>query len=322
MPIMLDNLPFGFTNDGERATLHVLKSPTVEVDVSDYGATVVGIRCLDKFSRMDDVISGFSGVHGYERHSKQIGSVVEHGCSEQNGRSSDNSIGKKIWKSETNGTRSVTFKYVRRDDEDGQKGNVNLFVKYKLQGSQLQVQHMATTDRDTTINMTNKLYFNLSGHTLWSDLKHHLVTLYSNSYIDSYGETRSVENTVFDLRKPTFLSNDRIVGIQPTQEKPNGRSFCLSPSEHKKLVARIKHVSNGRIVTIETSQPFVSLDCASDFDLVEGKNGVKYNRHSCVAVTPQNHPPCSEKIDAPQRVNLKAGDSFGHSTWYSFSHTL
>lgn len=56
--------PFGKTANGEPVTLYTLSSATVEVDIIDYGAAIVSIRCPDRFNIMDDIVAGFSDVKG------------------------------------------------------------------------------------------------------------------------------------------------------------------------------------------------------------------------------------------------------------------
>lgn len=64
MPSMHRCRPFGVTSDGHQASLYTLVAPSVEVDVTNYGATIVAIRCLDRYGSMDDIVAGFPNVEG------------------------------------------------------------------------------------------------------------------------------------------------------------------------------------------------------------------------------------------------------------------
>lgn len=73
----------------------------------------------------------------------------------------------KIWAVEEQTKHLAVFKTSLKDLEDGFPGNRTFQVKYEFADDELQITFEATTDKDTFINMTNHVYFNL-------DIENHL----------------------------------------------------------------------------------------------------------------------------------------------------
>ena len=56
--------PFGLTYDGQQAALYTLTNGVAEVDVSNYGATLVSIRIPDQGGQYRDLLLGEDDVQG------------------------------------------------------------------------------------------------------------------------------------------------------------------------------------------------------------------------------------------------------------------
>lgn len=67
----------------------------------------------------------------------------------------------------------------------------------------------------------------------------------------------------------------------------------------------MEHAMNGRIMTVETTQPGVQLYTANYFDNVLGKNGVKYNKQSCLALETQNWPDAVNRVCFFHEIQLR-----------------
>ena len=61
------------------------------------------------------------------------------------------------------GTRSVTLRRTSPDGENGFPGTLDVAVTYAVRGHELSIEHTATTDRPTVVNLTNHAYLNLAG---------------------------------------------------------------------------------------------------------------------------------------------------------------
>ena len=67
---------FGTNADGRPVTLWTLRNGSMEVDVTDHGATLVAVRVPDRAGFLGDVILGFDDVRGYQSDQNQY-----FGCS-------------------------------------------------------------------------------------------------------------------------------------------------------------------------------------------------------------------------------------------------
>ena len=80
-------------------------------------------------------------------------------------------------------------------------------VTYTLTATnELIVDYHATTDRPTPVNLTQHVYFNLTGAA--RDVRDHVLQIPAERYLPvdedliPTGETAAVENTPFDFRRP------------------------------------------------------------------------------------------------------------------------
>lgn len=72
------------------------------------------------------------------------------------------------------------------------------------------------------VNLNTHAYFNLNGHNSNTLITDHIITLYSDYYTPTFnnaivptGEIKSVNGTVFDLRRPTVIGSviDRVSDV-------------------------------------------------------------------------------------------------------------
>lgn len=70
----------------------------------------------------------------------------------------------------------VRFSRLSPDGEEGYPGNMRVVVEYRWddESHTLRIGYYAETDRTTIVNLTNHVYFNLSGHDSGSCLEHEL----------------------------------------------------------------------------------------------------------------------------------------------------
>lgn len=98
------------------------------------------------------------------------------------------------------------------ENGSGHPGNVQISLKYCLQGSSLLIEYKASTNKACPVNLTNHSYFNLSGTPNLGD---HELLINSNRILDldknllPTGKFIEVSGTDFDFKKMKAIGKSR-----------------------------------------------------------------------------------------------------------------
>ncbi len=228
---------FGKTTDGRVVHRYVLRnSKGVEAVIIDYGADLVSLKVPDRDGKVADIVLGYDDVAGYEGDKSYFGATIgRYGNRIAGGQftldgkvfhlpknDGPNSLhggspgfNKRLW---TGVPRSradaqiLELTYTSADGEEGYPGTLKVKVTYTLpkEKNELRIDYLATTDKDTVVNLTNHSYFNLTGDMNQKILAHELL-LHAAEFtpVDSTlipaGELRRVSGTPFDFTKGTAI---------------------------------------------------------------------------------------------------------------------
>jgi aldose 1-epimerase len=191
---------FGKAN-GQNIELYVLTNRNgVEAKIITYGGALVSLKVPDRNGRFDDVVLGYDNLDGYLKGSSYFGALIgRYGNRIANGRFTLNGkefnlaannganhlhggnkgFDKVVWMAKPIKTsRGVGLKlsYLSRDGEEGYPGTLSVSVIYTLTNqNELKIDYLATTDKDTVVNLTHHSYFNLAGHGNGNILAHELT---------------------------------------------------------------------------------------------------------------------------------------------------
>ena len=244
---MISEKTFGslFTPEGilKKVSLYDLSSPgnRLSVTLCDLGARITGIRASLPSGEVRDLARGFDSLDAYLRAPGYLGAVVgrygnrigrgrftlggkEYSLFRNDGNNhlhgGKDGFDKKIWKAvKSDGPEpSVTFSMSSPDMDEGYPGKLDVSVRYTLTSAGLRLDYTAVTDAPTYVNLTNHVYFNLSGSGSVCD---HFVTLDADKFIPTdtelipTGEIRKVDGSVFDLR------NGRLIGEAAGSDDPD-----------------------------------------------------------------------------------------------------
>jgi aldose 1-epimerase len=337
---------FGSDHNGQPATLWTLSNGSMEIDVTDHGATLVAVRVPDRAGFLGDVNLGFDDVSGYESDSNQyFGCTTGRVCNRiANGEftldgydyvlaknnapnhlhgGASRSFDKVHWLAKSSidddGCPSMRFSYLSRDGEEGYPGNLQVSVTYTLKdNNQLQIDYEAQTDKRTLVNLTNHAYWNLGGagsptvldHALRVDASHYTPT---DATLIPTGAIAQVVGTELDFREsqPLGLFIDALVDT-PALGYDHNLVLNGEPGTLRR-VAELRHKPSGRCMTIETTEPSLQVYTGNYLRGQTGKGGKQYAQRSAVCLETQHHPDAVHHDTFPSTI-LEPGELFASTT--------
>eukprot|EP01135_Chromosphaera_perkinsii_P006598 Nk52_evm23s553 gene=Nk52_evmTU23s553 len=174
---------------GEIVNLYTLRNSSgrMEVDVCDYGATVVAIRVPDASpnSPLGDVVTGFKSLKGYLNGKCYFGATVgrvanrigagEFSIGDEKYSVAKNhppnalhggviGFDKQVWKLISSSASSMTLELFSPHMQEGYPGDLTIQTKYTVtEDNALDIEYRASVKgHPTAINLTNHSYFNLA----------------------------------------------------------------------------------------------------------------------------------------------------------------
>jgi aldose 1-epimerase len=347
---------FGKTRQGEAVDLYTITNARgTEVSITNYGGTITSLKVADKSGALADVVLGFESLEGYLQElylqeNPYFGAIIgrygnriargkftlqgrEYTLATNNGQNHLHGgvcgFDKVVWKAEefqSAGEGGLVLQYTSRDGEEGYPGTLDVRVSYTLsQQDELRIDYSATTDKETVINLTNHVYFNLSGNARQTILGHQLqlnanrIVAIDKTSIPT-GELLDVAGTPFDFREAMAIG-ERINARHEQLENGIGydHTFVLAEEEGMKLAARVLEPGSGRVMEIFTTEPGVQLYTGNYLKgNLEGKEGVLYQHRSGFCLETQHFPDSPNQPHFPSVV-LRPGQRYQNSSSYRFS---
>jgi aldose 1-epimerase len=347
MAASISKTEFGKTPDGATVDLYTLTNATGSVcKIMTYGAVVTELHVPDRAGRMADVVLGFDNLAQYVTESPCFGATVGRfanriakGKFSIDGQAYTLAINngpntlhgglkgfdKVVWKAEgaeaADGPQ-VVLSHLSPDGNEGFPGNLNVKVTYTLTDSNdLRIDYEATTDKPTTVNLTNHSYFNLAGS---GDVMNQVIQINASKYtpvdpgLIPTGVIADVAGGPLDFTQAKPIGRDmgRIV------EKTNGydHNFVIDGGGKSVVpAARAFDPSSGRTMEVLTDQPGVQLYTSNGFHgKLVGKYGEAYPLHAAFCLETQHYPDSINKPSFPTTI-LRPGQTFRSTTIYRFS---
>ena len=311
-----------------------------------YGATEQRLNVPDAHGDVKDVILGYDSPAAYDLQNGYLGAIVGRVA----GRIKDACYfvdGKKVelwpnqpygilhggpvgfsyqtWEIVRKNSKNVHLRLVSPDGDQGFPGKVTVDLLYSMEErGELTIRYHAVTDRDTPLNLTNHMYFNLDGqesgpvdgHQLMVNARRYLVT--DNNLVPT-GAVDPLAGTLLDFNQMKALGP---VIRSPELEVTKGldHTFVLSPScaSGEEPAAVLKAAWSGITMTVLTDRPSVQVYSAGNLSGRVGKNGAVYAPFHALCLETQGYPDAVHHMNFPS-VMLKAGESFDSFTTYRFS---
>ena len=323
-----------------------LTAPALRVEVVEFGARIVRILAPDRDGVLGDVVLALDAA-GYAADGDYLGATVgryanriaggtftldgrryEVPCNEDGGAGAvalhggTDGFDRKRFTADpvvahADGSRSVTLRRTSPDGENGFPGELALTVTYTVSGSELHIEHTATTDAPTVVNTTNHAYFNLTGRG--GSVEDHRIRIAAGHYLPvddrlvPTGEVAPVADTPFDLRTPTRLGAHLRDG-HPQLRRTRGydHTFVLDPAPGDDLVpaAHVEEPGSGRTLTVLTDRPGVQFYSGNFLDgTTVLRDGSSVRQGDAFCLEPQLFPNAPNEPRFPSTV-LRPGDRY------------
>jgi aldose 1-epimerase len=344
--------PFGAAPDGAGVELFTMTNAGgMQVQATNYGATITSIKVRDRSGALGDVVLGFSSMESYHANAPYLGVVVgryanrianaqfkldgkTHKLPANDGPNTLHGglkgFDKVAWRPEPferPGEAGVVLTHVSPDGDQGFPGTLTARVTYTLTDrNELAIDYHATTDGATVVNLTQHAYFNLAGEGAGPVLDHQLTLnadRYTpvNSRLIPTGELANVDGTPFDFRTAHAIG-ERINAGHPQLRFGKGydHNFVINrQNDDLVLAARVEEPTSGRVMEVHTTEPGVQLYTGNHLDgKLVGKAGKTYGERSGFCLETQHFPDSPNQPSFPS-TTLKPGEEYKSRTVYAFS---
>ncbi len=321
------------------------------MQVTNFGARVVSLWVEDRDGKWDDIVLGHNNIDSYVNFAGErfLGATIgrygnriadgkfsldgkEYQLSRfNNGQSlhgGDKGFDMVVWNVDSLSSNSIYFSYLSKDMEEGYPGNLSVRMSYTLTSdNEFAIEHYATTDKATPINLTHHSFFNLKGEgngTVNSNILNINAYGYNpvNDKLIPTGEIADVAGTPFDFTTPKAIGAD--LG-QKCEQFDNCRgydhNFILDRSSKNSLemAATVYEPSNGRYMAVWTTEPAIQFYGGNFFDGQRtGKSGKPYKFREAIALETQHYPDSPNQPQFPSTI-LRPGEEYNHTCIYKFS---
>lgn len=277
---------WGSTPEGEGIILYTMRnSRGSEVQLCNVGASIVSVKFADRNGNIDDVALGYKEAMSYfgdgAASGKSVGRVagriarghmviddVEYRLEVNNGpnhlHGGTKGFANCYWEGRIE-TNRVVFSRTSEDGEQGYPGELYVEAIYDFDDEDnLEITYVAKSNKNTVVNLTNHLYWNLHGEGSEKDILDHELHLNCSQVLEMdmvqipTGRLLDVKGTALDF------TEWRKFGTDIDAEFNNIRTFkgydhCFKVDGWKKNilgeVGELRCEATGRCVKILSSQP-------------------------------------------------------------------
>ena len=303
---------FQATINGKQTDLYILKNKQGnEVAITNYGGALVAIMVPDRNGNLANVVQGHDNIQDvinspepylstligrygnrikegkFTLHGKEYQLAINNGPNALHG--GPTGFHARVWNAIQMNEQTLVLNYVSAYGEEGFSGELKTTVVYTFNNdNELVIDYLATTNKQTIINLTNHGFFSLAGiadptptiDNLICEINADFFIPIDNTSIPT-GEILKVEGTPFDFRTPKPVGQD--IDADDEQIK-NGSGydhcFVLNKKESGELsfAAKITEPVSGRTMEVYTTEPGVQLYTDNWATGYKGQNGATFPR--------------------------------------------
>ncbi|MEL6589432.1 MAG: aldose epimerase family protein [Bacteroidota bacterium] len=337
----------GQSPEGEDMEQITLSLPNgMEVQLCNYGATILSIKVPDRNGNLGEVCIGFDTAEEYLGSHPHFGGIVGRygnriagGKFELDGTEYQLAINngpnhlhggivgfdRKVWTILEANEQDVLFQYISPDGEEGYPGRLEVQLRYTLTDDQaVRLDYKLKSDAPTVANLTNHAYFNLkdAGASLVSQ---HELQLFADfiTPVDEHtiptGDLQSVSNSPFDFREAKQMGTH--IDVEHEQIQRGGgydHNYVINgESGRLRKCARVYEPDSGRVMEVETTEPGVQFYSANFLDQI-GRGGLHYQPRHAFCLETQHYPDSPNQVGFPTTV-IRPGEVYESTTLYRFS---
>ncbi|UII76181.1 galactose mutarotase [Flagellimonas sp. HMM57] len=314
-------------------------SQGMELQVCDYGATLVSLKVPNKDNGLTNVVVGLDNhehyaSQEYQNHQLYLGTTIGRYA----GRISNGSFNlegdefalhhtdgvhlhggkcgfdKKYWTVKKIGTHRnpyVVLSYESKHLEENYPGNLKVEVTYQLlESNAVKISYTATTDKTTVVNLTNHSYFNLSGN---DTILGQYLKVNSDHYIDvdektiPTGKINPSKDTRFDYNDLSEMENSGFAGLDDT--------FILNKSLK---AASLWSKKSGLYMKVFTNQPAIVIYTPEQLPELSYYEHAEFERFPAICFEAQNYPDAPNNETFPSS-KLLPGSTYLNETVFDFT---
>jgi aldose 1-epimerase len=346
--MQLKRLPWG-SFKGRNAELFSIIDPKTgfQVDISDFGATLVRVKTPDKVGNITDINFGQDNPELYLQYGGYLGAVVGRVANRisnaefelegqkyklfvnnanlhslHGGKSGFNV---KWWSFDSSEFKDdeaiLKFHYDSLDGEENYPGNLLVNLTYIISPMKLAWIFEAVTDKTTIINLTNHAYWNLDG--LESLIDDTFIKMNVDRYMPGdennlpLGDDVPTTGTSIDLKDfrqfkdifTTFGDIDNNFFIAGYESKKNPKELLLAAEVHSP--------NSGRTMKVYTSEPCCQCYSGNYMSKIISF-GIQCQKHSAFCLETQRAPNAINLPKFRDSVILQPGQTYYHKTVHEF----
>lgn len=310
-----------------------------------YGATVQRLNVPTAGGDVLDVVLGYESPAAYDMQDSYLGAIIGRVAGRirdasyfMNGRRIDLEPNQtygvlhggpvgfsyKTWEIVSRNSCSVRMRLFSPDGDQGFPGNLMTEVVYSMEvPGELTIRYRAETDRDTPVNLTNHMYFNLDGQES-GPVDGQELMLNARKYLptdENLVPTGRIEPVAGPLDLGSLTKLGPILHA-PELEHTAGLDHCFvlarGAEGGAEPAAVLKAAKSGITMTVLTDRPAVQVYSAGGLTPRAGKEGAVYGPHHAVCLETQGFPDAVHHMNFPG-IMLRAGENFDSFTTFRFT---
>ncbi len=283
---------------------YFIETETLKVRLMNYGASVLEIHVPDKLGEFKNIVLTYPKINSYLEERTFVGASVGRVAGRiKNGKWQEFQLDRneknthlhggyqgfdnRIWKSELIEEKDeiiVSFTSEFADGLSGYPGELSMEIRYTITiAGELRIEFLGEGSKETLLNPTNHLYFNLSGNQNLTVLDHRL--LINNDFCISLDQDSIPTNekiALGSLVKDGILIRDLFKKNDYQLIQADGLNHPFKLNKAKRETIRLSHNETGRNVIINTNSPWVVCYTGNHF------TDENFGKHGGIALECQN----------------------------------